>query len=179
MRDRARWPRRLSWLALEALIAFAMLVGTSAADDEVLPAGFREPRPGLFTGGVPTARDLAALRAHGVRTVIDLRGPDERTQRDSQAAAQALGLRYDTLVVEGAQDLTRENAERLRQALDDADGQVLLYCASGNRVGALLALMARYEEGLSRRDALAFGRAAGLGSLEPEVERRLRERPRR
>lgn len=160
------------------LAALALLLGgalPAIAADPVLE-GFREPRPGLYTGGVPGAKDLQALRARGVRTVIDLRAPHERTQRDSEGAAQALGLRYETLVIEGAQDLTRENAERLRQALDDADGKVLLHCASGNRVGALLALMARYEEGLPRREALEFGRAAGLGSLEPEVERRLRQR---
>jgi uncharacterized protein (TIGR01244 family) len=176
MVEPSRVRRIAGWLAG---IALALAASGQAIADDAVPAGFREPRPGLYTGGVPTAKDMQALRARGVRTVIDLRTPQERVGNDSEAAAQALGLRYETLAIDGAVDLTRENAERLRQALDNADGQVLLHCASGNRVGALLALMARYEEGLSRRDALAFGRAAGLGSLEPEVDRRLRERPRR
>ena len=51
---------------------------------------------------------------------------------------------------------------------------MLLHCASGNRVGALLALMAYHEEGVSRRQALDVGRAAGLGALESEVDQRLR-----
>jgi len=128
----------------------------------------------LYTGGVPDADALAAFSGLGVGTVIDLRGADERARSDTQATSESLGMRYDTLVIDGADDLTPENAERLRHLLDEADGKVLLHCASGNRVGALLALMAYREEGLSRRWALALGRAAGLKSLEPDVDKRLR-----
>jgi uncharacterized protein (TIGR01244 family) len=155
-----------------ALSLIGALVSVSAA--EPLPAGFDRPRPGLHTGGVPDADALARFRDAGVRTVIDLRGADERARVDTQAASEALGLRYEVLEIEGAQDLTPENAERLKHALDDAEGQVLLHCASGNRVGALLALMAYHEEGVSRRQALDVGRAAGLGALESEVDQRLR-----
>ncbi|MNN82154.1 hypothetical protein D3C81_1990580 [compost metagenome] len=50
---------------------------------------------------------------------------------------------------------------------------MLLHCASGNRVGALLALLA-HERGLDEEAAIAEGRAAGLGSLEPTVRAQIR-----
>ena len=53
------------------------------------------------------------------------------------------------------------------------DGEVLLHCASGNRVGALLALAAVQVDGASPEAALTLGRAAGLKSLEPVVMERL------
>lgn len=165
------------WVLVLVLLA-ALHAGSLAARDS-LPDGFLEPRPGLYTGGVPDGRALDAFRRLGVGTVIDLRGPEERARRDTEAPAKALGMRYETLTITGADDLTPEAAERLRHALDEADGKVLLHCASGNRVGALLALMAWHEEGVSRRRALELGRAAGLGSLEPEVDRRMRARRRR
>ncbi len=151
-----------------------MTIASSAAADGI-PTGFHEPRPGLYTGGLPDADTLAAFKALGVGTVIDLRGNEERAKADTQPAAAMLGLQHEVLVIEGAADLTADNAERLKHALDAANGKVLLHCASGNRVGALLALMAHHEEGASRRQALELGRSAGLKSLEPEVDRRLRQ----
>lgn len=139
----------------------------------VMSADFAQPRPGLHTGGVPSAEQLDRFQARGVRTVIDLRHPDELKNDAVAVEATARGMRYVKLPINGADGLTRENAERLRSALDAADGEVLLHCASGNRVGALLALMAHFEEGVPRRQALELGRRAGLKALEPEVDARM------
>ncbi|MER2176978.1 MAG: hypothetical protein ABS955_04680, partial [Stenotrophomonas maltophilia] len=57
------------------------------------------------------------------------------------------------------------NAKALRTVLAQSQGPVLLHCASGNRAGALLALL-QAREGASVDDALTFGRAAGMTSLE-------------
>ena len=134
---------------------------------------FAQPRPGLHPGGVPTAEQIERLAARGVATVIDLRHPSELRNDHVAEAAAGHGMRYLNLPVAGADGLTRENAERLRSALDASEGEVLLHCGSGNRVGALLALMAHYEEGLPRRQALELGRQAGLKALEPEVDARM------
>jgi hypothetical protein len=60
----------------------------------------------------------------------------------------------------------------LAQAQEEARGQyALVHCASGNRVGALFALKAHFVDGLSVPYSLAFGRTAGLDSLDVEVGR--------
>ena len=51
---------------------------------------------------------------------------------------------------------------------------VIIHCASGNRVGALLALRANLIQGKSASEALAFGKAAGLTTLEDAVKQRLK-----
>lgn len=141
-----------------------------------LPAltGQFEPRPGLHTGAVADAGHFQQLIAAGLGTVIDLRTGAERRGDTMLGPIHSHGLRVQHLPIAGANDLTLENVERLRQALDQAQGRVLLYCSDGDRSGALLALMAHFEEGLSRRQALALGRRAGLSSLETEVQLRLR-----
>lgn len=133
---------------------------------------FTQPQPGLHTGGQPSQEDLARLKAEGVRTVIDLRGPQEDRGYDEAAEAQRLGLAYLVLPIAGKDDVTPENAKALGDLLRAQDGDVLLHCASGNRVGALLALDAA-ARGIPREEALELGRKAGLKSLEPVVVERL------
>jgi len=48
----------------------------------------------------------------------------------------------------------------------------LLHCGSGNRVGALLALL-KSSQGASDEAALEYGISAGLTGLEPVVRARL------
>jgi protein tyrosine phosphatase (PTP) superfamily phosphohydrolase (DUF442 family) len=66
--------------------------------------------------------------------------------------------------------LTRENVEALDRLLDEsADDGTVLYCASSNRVGALLALRAYWLDGAEADQALELGRQAGMTSLEARV----------
>lgn len=140
-----------------ALCLFAtLLCGTSLP---TLAAEFTQPRPGLHTGGQPSPEDLARLRALGIRTVIDLRGPHEERGYDQAAEVRRLGMDYIALPIAGKDDVTPVNAKALYALLDAQDGDVLLHCASGNRVGALLTLGAA-AGGVPHEDALELGRAA-------------------
>ncbi len=153
------------------VFAFVLSCGIGVA---ATAGEFPQPRPGLHTGGQPSEQDLQAFAAQGVRTVIDLRPDSESRGYEEEAAVKANGMRYRQLPISGAEDLTPANATALKQLLAESEGPVLLHCASGNRVGALLALMAQQEEGASREAALELGRKSGLKSLEPAVEARLK-----
>lgn len=126
--------------------------------------------PGLYSSGQPSVDDLAALAAIGVRSIINLRGADGDSGYDEAHEAARLGMRYMTLPIVGPDAVTAENAARLAHAIQHArtDGDVLVHCASGNRVGALIALE-RGRHGDSPAQAIALGRAAGLTTLEPCV----------
>ena len=127
--------------------------------------------PGLYAGGQPTPDDLVRLAADGVRTVINLRAPGEPIDFDEAGEARRLGLRYITVPVAGPHDVTLDTVARFSRELDQArsHGAVLLHCASGNRVGALVALDEALIRGQPADAALATGRSAGLTSLEPMV----------
>jgi len=62
-------------------------------------------------------------------------------------------------------DITPENAKALSALLAQAEGPVLVHCASGNRVGGLLAV-AMAQNGMTTAQALDFGRSAGMKSIE-------------
>jgi uncharacterized protein (TIGR01244 family) len=127
------------------------------------------PEPDLLSGGQPGVDQLSALASQGFRTVINLRADGEFDAWDAEDEVSALGMAYHHLPVAGPQDVSVETARRLRAMLDLPDARpALVYCGSGNRVGALLALVAA-ERGLTPEQALDYGRRGGLAGLESYV----------
>jgi protein tyrosine phosphatase (PTP) superfamily phosphohydrolase (DUF442 family) len=140
-----------------------------AAELSSLLPNARQPLPGVLTGGVPSDQHLAALAAAGYRTLVDLRTAEEK-QPGASERARALGLHTVELPIGGAQDLDGARVKALGEVLADRTRYPLvIHCASGNRVGALLALEQAQIEGKPAEEALAVGKAAGLTRLEPAV----------
>lgn len=131
---------------------------------------------GLYSAGQPSLAQLEELPAKGIHTVINLRAAGEPGGFDEAPGLQELGVHYIALPITGPDDLNRENVHALNQALSSARprGGTLIHCATGNRVGAMVALLAAWEQGASTEQALALGRAAGLAALQLVVEQRLR-----
>ncbi|MEO6170990.1 MAG: sulfur transferase domain-containing protein [Lysobacter sp.] len=128
-----------------------------------------QPSAGLYTAGQPEPGAWQVAASAGITTVINLRPAAEMDGRDEAAEVAEAGLAYYEIPVAGAADVNLGNATALRRLIDQAPGPVLVHCASGNRVGALLALSDMQTGKVSADQAVAFGRSAGLGSLEPRV----------
>lgn len=146
--------------------------GGISADTASLSAAISDlhlPRPGLYTAGQPAAAAWQAAADDGITTVINLRPMAEMGARDEVAEVAAAGLAYFEIPVAGAGDINMDNARRLEELIAQAPGPVLVHCASANRVGALLALGEMDASDVGVDQALAFGRSAGLGSLESRV----------
>lgn len=153
-------------------LLFASLFAMTATATDAPP---HQPRPDLYTAGQPSVQQLRQAAANGVTTVIDLRRPDERRGYDEATVAEQLGLRYVRLPIGGAADITEANVRTLDRILKQDSGKTLLHCASGNRVGALLALAHARVDGATTGQALQLGRDAGLTSLEPLVRAALEQ----
>jgi hypothetical protein len=123
----------------------------------------------LWVGGQPSLDEFSALQQQGVVHIINLRPDNEMQGFDEGEHVELLGMTYWQLPITGVGDFTRQAAEQLHQQLADAQGPVLVHCASGNRVGALLALRAFYLQGHDVEAALQIGRQHGLTKLEPMV----------
>ncbi len=134
---------------------------------------------GNLLGGQPSPEALRAAAAAGYHTVINLQGEGEPGVTDERAEAKTLGLTYVSIPVQGPGGFTRENAEALDHALADAKGPSIVHCASGARVSGLYTLRAYYVQGKSVDDAIAEGKKAGLGRLEPLVRQVMAAAPRR
>jgi uncharacterized protein (TIGR01244 family) len=160
-------------------LATLVLLGTTVAvlagevpetvDAARIPA-YRRVSPVLATAGQPSAEALAGLKDLGFRTVVNLRPPAEGPA-DEKALVEGLGLRYVNVPV--TPDTFRlDDVLAVQSVLDDVSaGPVLLHCASSNRVGGVLAVLAS-RRGQPLDEAIATGKAAGLHS--PAMENAVR-----
>ena len=150
------------------------LSGLPEAIDALEILNGRLPASDLLTGGQLTEEQFAALHQMGYGRFINLRLADENGTGWEEEYAAREGIDFVRFPVGGSAGITQENGEHLAQLLAEAgDGPVVVYCGSGNRVGALLALKAYHTDGMSAEDALSFGLEAGLTRLEPRVREEL------
>jgi uncharacterized protein (TIGR01244 family) len=123
---------------------------------------YHRVRPGVATGGQPSAEVLSRLGAMGFKTVINLRTEKEGA-KDEETAAKDAGLSYVWVPVT-PDTFSLEDVDRVGKVLEDgAAAPVLLHCASANRVGAVWAVLAA-RRGRTLDEALAEGKEIGLSS---------------
>lgn len=134
----------------------------------------RTPAPNHFSGGQPTAEQLRAAVEAGVAHVIDLRPESEDPGFDEPGLLASMNVPYRRVRVAGPAGLTAQAVKAFDAALADAgEAPTIIHCASGNRVGAMMALRAYWLHGASAEAALDVGRAYGLTTMEPAVRQRL------
>lgn len=158
---------RMLWI----LLLVAPVLADEAHYDMINAA---QPTEQMLVGGQPSLADLDRLQAQGIKTIISLRTESESVGFDEVEEAKKRGMNFVRIPVDGKAGITFENAQLLDEAMSQSKEPLLLHCGSSNRVGALLALRAA-SKGSSAEDALAFGKSAGLKSLEPVVTELLRE----
>ncbi len=132
------------------------------------------PEPGIIAGGCPSDRDLGRLQQAGFQTVLDLRESREWNGDDFGARVRALGLSFLHLPISGLDQVDAKQTRRFWDYWQDAGQQpMLVHCASGNRVGAMLALAAHRHGNDDPHAALARGLNAGLKAGEPTIRKAL------
>lgn len=168
-------PRTVAAFALTALIlAPGLVLGGEAETPKIEILNARTPLPGVLSGGQVTQEQLAEAAAAGYRTVVSLRMPEELQEWDEPSTVEGLGMRFVSLPIAGAEGITPENAKKLAALLDEKELRpMVLHCGSGNRIGALFALIAFDLEGKDAESALQVGKDAGLTRLEPVVREKL------
>ena len=115
----------------------------------------------------PAEGDFATLRQQGYRSVLNLRHEREMNQLDfDQAEAiTSQGMHYYHVPVGGADELTDDVFDHVRQILNNPGNRpVLVHCASANRVGAVWLAHRVLDAGVAYEDALAEAEQVGLRS---------------
>ncbi len=128
----------------------------------------------LFIAGQPSEAGLAQMAEAGVVTVVNLRTHREMDDRnvvpfDEAASVRELGLEY-VHIPSGGPDTPydADMVSRFAQALETAEGKVLLHCTVAWRASHLyVAYLHRYR-GLPLDEAIEHGRAINFGTLPLE-----------
>jgi uncharacterized protein (TIGR01244 family) len=142
--------------------------------EQVVQLGTVSPVDGITAAGQPDKAAFEVFTDAGYATVIDIRGEDENRGFEEAAFVEELGMHYVAFPIDSEGDISFASARKLDELLQQYPGPVLVHCASGNRVGALLALRASLN-GADDEEALALGREGGLTRLEGLVKKRLAE----
>lgn len=157
-------------LAVDCLADAARPADLSNAGIELSNA--RYPQANVITGGQPSPEQIRAMQAAGIKHVINLRTPGEMDW-DEKALVTSLGMQYHSIPVAGASGINADNAKALHDLMQSiGDEPLALHCASGNRVGALVALDAA-AKGDSVDAAIAEGKKWGMTRLEDLVREKL------
>ena len=165
-----------SGIALGVAMAVSLV---ACGEEQVAQAGAWGSAEGVrafgrfYLAGQPDAAGLEAGREAGIGVVVNLRQPHEHDW-DEAAAAEALGLRYFEVPIDGRKPLPPEALDRIDAIVAESpDEPVLVHCASGQRAAAWLAVHLVEERGMDADRALAIGRQAGLS--KPALEERVRQ----
>lgn len=135
-----------------------------AALEQAEITNLRTPSASVLSSGQPSLSQLGIASRAGIKHVINLRTADEDVEFDEESVVESLGMEYHSIPVAGGAGVNAENAASLQQLLDRFDGEpILIHCASGNRVGALMAISA-FANGEDVEDAVTEGARWGMTS---------------
>ncbi len=167
---KTNWLLACGWTLLAGCAPDIEVVPSSPADAELQNAvevGRAIPANEITSAGQPDAAAFKAFADSGYAAVVDLRTDGEERGLDERAVVEGLGMDYLSLPI-GRDGISFDNARALDELLQAYDKPVLVHCASGNRVGALLALRASLK-GADDEAAMVVGKQGGLTGLEPQV----------
>lgn len=127
------------------------------------------PEPGVYTSGQPSKEELQAMADAGIKHIINLR-PDSEMDWDEKQFVESQGMTYSVLPIASAADLNTDNAAALDQLLKNSSGEpTLVHCASGNRIGAVIAVREGKLNNVGVAQAVETGKQWGLTKMEPQV----------
>lgn len=125
----------------------------------------------MLVGGQPSESDFDYLKGLGINKVINLRPTTEVIEFNQCDLMRKLNIDYHLIAISNGNDLTKNTIKELVNTLPTNGELCLFHCASGNRVGALLALKAYWFDGCNAEQAIQLGLDSGLSKLLPVVKK--------
>ncbi len=160
-------------ILINLLILFSTTSVISYAHDissEISAKNAKQYTEHFIVAGQPTEADLTILAHKGIKTVINLRGKGEFSQFAEKDKVEALGMNYISIPIDGASGVNKENLLLFSAAIENRSN-TFVHCASGNRVGAMFALDAYYNDHANIEEAVVIGKKSGLTGLENRVRK--------
>ncbi len=128
----------------------------------------------VYIAGQPDKSGLDRAKSLGVTTVINLRTHRETDNRkivpyDERESVTALGMEYVHIPQGGPETPYSPGAvDRFAQAIEAAEGKVLLHCTVAWRASHLWTAYLVKHKGMELKEAVRHGRAVNFGALPLE-----------
>ena len=150
---------------------FAMLTPAFAAGQLPGVPNFHEVNEQVYRGAQPTDEGFQSLAKIGIKTVIDLREPGDRSTTEEKAV-KAAGMRYVSVPMRGLQAPTEDQLSRVLTLLDDkAAGPVFVHCRRGaDRTGTVIACYRIGHDHWQNQKALGEAKSCGMSWIERAMQ---------
>lgn len=153
-------------------VVCVLLLLASASQAQQKPSykelpNFRKVSDGLNLGAQPQSGGVKKLAELGIKTILNLRGPDELIPGE-QKETETAGLRYFNIPMPGLSAPTNEQVARVMAIVNDPDNQpVFVHCKRGaDRTGTIGAIYRISHDGWTADRAIAEARLNGMSWAE-------------
>lgn len=123
----------------------------------------------VYVAGGVTPSDYPLLKDLGIKTILNLREEGETPGINSAKLAKANGIMHVRIPWKGADQLTDDRLDAMRQVLREAERPILFHCGSANRVSAGWLAYRVLDEGVDVETAIAEAKTFGLRTAAYET----------
>jgi protein tyrosine phosphatase (PTP) superfamily phosphohydrolase (DUF442 family) len=156
-------------LALTVISSFA-----AAANLEVAGVpNFHQVNERVYRGAQPTGDGWRSLAKLGIKTIVDLRLPDEHATQAEKQAVEAAGMRYVNIPMHGVVAPTEESLSRVLALMNsDTVGPVFVHCRRGaDRTGTVIAVYRMTHDHWGNSQAMQEAKSHGMSWTQIGMKR--------
>jgi len=163
--------KMLSRQGLSALIVTAFASVGSAGS--VIPGvgNFQKVDDHVYRGAQPTAEGFANLKKLGIKIVIDLREPGDRSAAEDKVVSAA-GMQYVSVPMYGMETPKNQSVQKALALMEDASvGPVFVHCKRGaDRTGGVIACYRVEHDRWKNERALAEAKSMGMSWFQKAIQ---------
>src|SRR5689334_6306794 len=150
-------------LPVLTLAVFASYAFASNIDAPGVP-NFHQVNEHLYRGAQPTDEGWKSLAKLGVKTIVDLRRPDEHSTDAEERAVKAAGMRYVNIPMQGVVSPAEESITKALALMNaEADGPVFVHCKRGaDRTGTVIAVYRMAHDRWGNSQAMHEAKSLGM-----------------
>lgn len=164
---------KIRLLFFSAFLLPAVISATPPKTQATAPALLSEAKHygRIYVSAEPSEEDLAKFKKEKGAVVLDLREVKELGNCSQPASATKLGLKYNRVNFEAKETIDPGTIAMIDKAVEDAGNKpILLFCKSGARAAAYVAIRMAQKDHVPPEESIAAAKEMGLkGTMEKAV----------
>jgi protein tyrosine/serine phosphatase len=157
------------WAAFLVTAAFSSALFAASVADGV--GNFQKVDEHVYRGAQPTPEGFSNLSKLGIKLVVDLREPGDRSALESKIVTAA-GMKYISVPMYGMETPSNDSVQKVLALLEDnSTGPVFVHCKRGaDRTGGVIACYRIEHDGWKSEKALVEARSMGMSWFQKAIQ---------
>jgi protein tyrosine/serine phosphatase len=160
-------PKSLTTLLLTVALSSALFAATTVEG----VGNFQKVDDHVYRGAQPTPEGFSNLSKLGIKVVVDLREPGDRSAFENKVVTSA-GMKYVSVPMYGMETPSNESVQKVLALLEDnSSGPVFVHCKRGaDRTGGVIACYRIEHDGWKNAKALVEARSMGMSWFQKAIQ---------